>query len=245
MQRVSQNASEPDGWTHAAKQRGSHLRDFVYGGIDGAVTTFAVVSGVAGAGLSSGVVVVLGFANLLGDGFSMAASNFLGTRADLQLIQQTRQLIQRRIQLDAEREREQVRQILTNQGFSGAGLQQATTVYTSDEDRWIELLLQDEFGLSSQQPDPMKAAIVTFAAFISIGLLPLLSFTVHLWNPALVNPFFASALLTALAFFTVGAVKSRFVAERWYWSGLETLAVGGAAALLAFLIGRILQGIVH
>ena len=75
-------------WTSTAPRRSasdlelgvrhSYLKDFVYGAIDGAVTTFAVVSGVAGAGLSAGVIIVLGLANLVGDGFSMAASNFLG-----------------------------------------------------------------------------------------------------------------------------------------------------------------------
>ena len=66
----------------AGPTRHSYLRDFIYGAIDGAVTTFAVVCGVEGARLSVGVVVVLGVANLIADGFSMAASNYLGTRAD-------------------------------------------------------------------------------------------------------------------------------------------------------------------
>lgn len=64
------------------KPRGpSLLRDLVYGAIDGTVTTFAVVSGVAGAGLSERVVIILGLANLLADGFSMAVGNYLSTRA--------------------------------------------------------------------------------------------------------------------------------------------------------------------
>lgn len=62
----------------------SHLRDFIYGGIDGAVTTFAVVAGVAGAGLSATVVIILGVANLIANGFSMAVSNYAATRAELQ-----------------------------------------------------------------------------------------------------------------------------------------------------------------
>ncbi|HNU06203.1 MAG TPA: VIT1/CCC1 transporter family protein, partial [Pyrinomonadaceae bacterium] len=61
----------------------NYIRDFIYGGVDGAVTTFAVVSGVAGAELATKVVLILGFANLVADGFSMAASNFLGTRAEI------------------------------------------------------------------------------------------------------------------------------------------------------------------
>src|SRR5688500_20164740 len=61
----------------------NYLRDWIYGGIDGAVTTLAVVTGVAGAQLSPWIILVLGFANLLADGFSMAASNYLGTKAEI------------------------------------------------------------------------------------------------------------------------------------------------------------------
>ena len=62
--------------------RHNYLRDWIYGGIDGTVTTFAVVAGVVGAELSLSVVLILGVANLIADGFSMAASNYLGTRAE-------------------------------------------------------------------------------------------------------------------------------------------------------------------
>ena len=68
----------------------SYLKDLVYGGIDGTITTFAVVAGVVGADLSAGIVVILGLANLIADGFSMAVSNFLGTRAEQQFLHMIR-----------------------------------------------------------------------------------------------------------------------------------------------------------
>ncbi|MGH8978267.1 MAG: VIT1/CCC1 transporter family protein, partial [Acidimicrobiia bacterium] len=52
--------------------RRSYLRDLVYGAIDGTVTTFAVVAGVRGASLEATILVILGIANLVADGFSMA-----------------------------------------------------------------------------------------------------------------------------------------------------------------------------
>ena len=62
--------------------KGSYLKSFVFGGLDGIITTFAVVAGVAGASLSYGIVLILGFANLFADGISMAVSDYLGSKAE-------------------------------------------------------------------------------------------------------------------------------------------------------------------
>ena len=62
----------------SAGPQSSYLRDWVYGGMDGTVTTFAVVSGVVGAELPTTVILILGLANLVADGFSMAAGNYSG-----------------------------------------------------------------------------------------------------------------------------------------------------------------------
>lgn len=229
----------------AMATRHSYLRDFVYGGIDGAVTTFAVVSGVAGAGLSPGIVVILGLANLVGDGFSMAASNFLGSRADLQLLANTRRIEESHIARYPEGEREEVRQILAAKGFQDEALENAVGTITADRELWVDTMLREEHGLSLDRPNPLRAAVVTFLAFIAIGFLPLLSFLADLLSVVPVSdPFLWSTLLTGIGFFAVGAVKSRFVADRWYLAGLETLVVGGIAAALAFVAGYILRDVV-
>ena len=101
------------------------LRDVVYGGIDGSVTTFAIVAGVAGAGLSPFVIVALGLANVLADGFSMAAGNYSGTKAELDNIRRIRAIEERHIALYPEGERREVREILAQKGLSGPVLDEA------------------------------------------------------------------------------------------------------------------------
>lgn len=223
----------------------SYLSDFVYGAIDGTVTTFAVVSGVAGAGLSAEIVVILGLANLAGDGFSMAASNFLGTRTDAQLLEKARQMERRHIALVPDGEREEIRQIFAKKGFKGVLLEDIVTVITSDEKHWIDTMLSDELGLRLSSPSPMKAAIATFIAFVVIGFVPLFSFVWQLmWSLPLDSAYRWSTGWTAVAFFGVGAAKSRFVDQRWYLAGIETLLVGGIAAGLAYVIGAGLRMLV-
>lgn len=228
----------------AAPPPASYLRDFVYGAIDGAVTTFAVVAGVEGASLSATVVIILGIANLVADGFSMAVSNFLGSRADAQQRERARREEQRQIELLPEGEREEIRQLFAAKGFGGDELERIVDVITSDRDVWVATMMREELGYGSAATDPLRAAAATFAAFVTVGFLPLAPFVLDLAAPGeLAAPFAWSAALTGLAFFFVGGLKARFV-ERPFWrSGIETLAVGGLAALLAFALGSALQGV--
>lgn len=221
----------------------SYLKDFVYGAIDGAVTTFAVVSGVAGAGLSPSIVLILGIANLIGDGFSMAAGNFLGTRAELEQTSKLRLMEQRHIDRFPDGEREEIRQIFQQKGFEGELLERVVEVITADEQRWVETMLREEHGISLTPVSAWKAATTTFVAFQLIGSIPLLPFIGGLIGlEFFARPYLVSTLLTGAAFFSVGAVKSRFVDHHWFYSGLETLFVGGLAAALAYACGVLLSG---
>jgi len=229
-----------------SRPRQSYLSDWIYGAIDGTVTTFAVVSGVVGAQLAPGIVVILGFANLFGDGFSMAVSNFLGTRADEQLRQKQRRVERQHIARYPAGEREEIRQIFAGKGFAGDTLEHIVEVITADEDRWVDTMLTDELGLPLEGRSPWHAAAATFASFILVGVLPLLAYLYQVLAPAaarLEQPFLWSSLLTGIAFFTVGALKSRVVEERFWRSGLETLLVGGSAAAIAYGIGVMLRGL--
>jgi VIT1/CCC1 family predicted Fe2+/Mn2+ transporter len=220
----------------SAGPRQNYLRDWIYGGIDGSVTTFAVVSGVVGAQLSPTIILIMGFANLLADGFSMAASNFLGTKAEHDDIKRLEAIEHRHIELEPEGEREEVRQIFAGKGFRGPDLERVVELITSDRERWVQTMLSDEYGLPQRARSPWLAAISTFSAFLVCGFAPLLPFLLAMRSASVV-----SAFLTGTVFFLIGSAKSRWSTTSWWRSGLLTLMVGGIAAALAYAAGVLLK----
>ncbi|MCS7015350.1 MAG: VIT1/CCC1 transporter family protein [Gemmatales bacterium] len=222
----------------------SYLRDFVYGAIDGTVTTFAIVAGVEGAALSAKVVCILGLVNLLADGFSMAASNFLATRTEQLQLEKARHTEREHIARFPEGEREEIRQLFAQKGFRGEVLEQIVEVITADEERWVQTMLTEELGLRLVSPSPWRAASMTFLAFVLVGLVPLASYlAASIWPAWQTYAFSTSCLLTAGTFFTVGALKSLFLQEPWYRTGAVTLGVGGIAAVVAYCVGYLLKHI--
>ena len=219
--------------------RVSYLRDWVYGGIDGTVTTFAIMAGVVGASLSSSVVVILGIANLLADGFSMAAANYTGTKAEQDEYQQLRDMEERHVALAPEGEREEIRQIFKAKGFEGDALETAVGVITDHQDRWIDMMMAEEHGMPAVLRSPMKAAIMTFVSFVLCGAVPLIPYAILLPKPEL-----PSATLAGVTFFAIGSLRSRWSPAPWWQTGLETLAIGMLAAGVAYVVGDFLKGLI-
>jgi VIT1/CCC1 family predicted Fe2+/Mn2+ transporter len=219
--------------TEDHKPRRGHLRDLIYGGIDGAVTTFAIVAGVAGADLSPRVIIALGIANVLADGFSMAAGNYSGTKAELDESRQRRAMMGSAIDEAPEVERAELRRILAAKGLAGSTLDEATVAISARRETWIETMLVER-GMSPIDPVPMRAAVATFLAFLAAGMVPLMPFLLGLDRALTV-----SIALTLVVFAGIGAAKSRWSLAPWWRSALETLFIGGTAALIAYLAGSL------
>ncbi len=226
-----------------AATRHSYLGDFILGAVDGAVTTFAIVAGAAGAQLENNVVLILGLANVLADGLSMAAGNFLRARADQQLLAQFRLLEELHIDTIPEGEREEVRQIFRAKGFEGDVLEKIVQVITEDRQQWVNTMLTEEWGLRLDPPSPWKAGMATFVAFLLAGMIPLLPAIVNLHGHADIT-FFYSSIFTGVTFFVIGIIRGRVIDGRPLIAGFETFAIGGGAALVAYLVGVLLDRVV-
>lgn len=218
--------------------RASYLRDWVYGGIDGAVTTFAVVAGVVGAELPTRALLILGAANIIADGFSMAAANYSGSKAEAEEYEHVRLMEERHVEHAPEGEREEIRQIFRAKGFEGDALDSAVMVITAKRERWIETMMTEEHGLPPINRLPAKAALMTFLAFIICGSVPLMPFAFGL--PASIS---VSTVMTGLTFFAIGSLRSRWSPTPWWRAGLETFTIGIIAAGMAYATGVVLASL--
>jgi VIT1/CCC1 family predicted Fe2+/Mn2+ transporter len=236
---------------HKLHQQGSklgrfsdYLGEFVYGGIDGSVTTFAVVAGAAGAGLSSQVVIILGFANLIADGFAMSVGSYLSKKSEQQNYDKHKKIEYWEVDHLPEKEKEEIREIYRNKGFEGELLEQVVATITADKDRWVDVMMKEELEMMEEQRSPLTMGAVTFASFVTIGLIPLLVYVYDYLSPLQANLFFISTTMTSAAFLFIGWLKT-YVTQTSRWKGmLETLALGSAAAALSYVVGSWLEKLV-
>ena len=223
------------------RTRRKYLPEFVYGAVDGSVTTFAVVAGVIGAGLSSTIILILGFANLFADGFSMAVGKYLSDKGELDRIHTIKLDEIQSILEKPKEEKEEIREIFRKFGFKGEDLKRAEEVITSNPKTWVKIMLNHEFNVIEENISPVKGAFSTFLAFLIIGLIPLLGYSFQSiagWDPK--NLFLGTCFGTLIALFFVGTVKSRFSNRHWLATGFETALIGGFAATIAYVVGDLL-----
>lgn len=221
--------------------------NFVYGAIDGAVTTFAIVTGVVGASLSPSIIIILGFANLLADGFSMAVGNYLAVKTQNEFIQKERKREEWEIDNRIEEEKQEIREIYSNKGFKDELLDEIVRIITSRRKVWVDTMMREELGLIEGKHSPIVGAGNTFVGFNAIGIIPLIPFIVVYLSGSSVsisNALIYSVLATASSFFLIGSIRGKVVHKPMLISGLNTLLIGGIAAVVSYFVGYTLSVVI-
>nr|WP_255610458.1 VIT1/CCC1 transporter family protein [Robertkochia sp. 3YJGBD-33] len=238
------NESELHRTSHTFGRLEKYLGEFVYGGIDGCVTTFAVVAGAVGASLDSSVIIILGFANLLADGFAMSVGAFLSARSSADNYRKHRQIEYWEVENMPETEKEEIREIYRAKGFDGALLEQVTEVITKDHDRWVDVMMKEELGLVREDKSPFLIGATTYLSFILIGLIPLVVYVWDHFQPVGKNLFLLSSVLTGGGFIIIGWLKAHVNQTGKLRGVAETLLLGAIAAAVSFYVGDLIEKII-
>ncbi|MBD99328.1 MAG: hypothetical protein CMO34_05750 [Verrucomicrobia bacterium] len=232
------------GWI---KRSQDYIGEFVYGGIDGSVTTFAVVAGAVGAKLDASVIIILGFANLIADGFAMSVGSYLSNKSELENFKKHERIEYWEVEHLPEKETKEIREIYQEKGFKGELLDQVVEVITANKKRWVDTMMKEELNMTKSDKSPFAMGAMTFLSFLLVGLIPLAVYVLDYINdtPSDSNSFRIAILLTSSAFIGIGWLKSFVAQTSRIRSILETLFLGSAAATLSYFVGSILDKMFH
>lgn len=232
---------------HKQSAFASYLKEIIYGGVDGIITTFAVVAGFSGAAfsgnatlqLSSLVILLFGLANLFADGVSMGLGNFLSIRSDQMLYGTIRKKEEYETSHNADVEAEETVTILMEKGFTEADARTLTTIYRKNQNYWIDFMMNNELKIADPRGEhPGYAAIATFISFVTFGIIPLIPFLFMATQDSR-SLFEVSAFGTVLALVLLGCFKGEVAGGTTIRSIAETVIVGGVAASVAFFVGTL------
>lgn len=226
--------------TPAREQHSSNnsLRDVILGGQDGLVNMLGIALGVVAAGGSTHVLVVTGIAAAITESISMGAVAYTSFGSDRDFYLAEKQREQNEISSRPEEEREEIREIYAAKGFAGKLLEDVVSTITSNREIWVSTMMDEELHLQPVEAKSLlrSAAVVTIATLVG-HLIPLVPFMIVTRTPAIV----VAIALSAVTLFAVGVYSAKTLIGDWRKSGLQMVTIGLGAALLGFLIGRLLH----
>jgi len=222
---------------------GDYIKSIIYGGLDGIITTFAIVAGISGANMPSNVVLVLGFANLMADGLSMGIGDYLSERSELDFIQSERDREQWEFSNFRDGELAEMMEIYVEKGISVEDAELILNTMAKYPRFFIDHMMVQELSLFPVSGDeqPIKGGVVTFSSFLLFGSVPLLSFVLlSSWElkPILgMDPkMVLSGIMSVVTLFVLGVVKAKITKTAMFKSGCIIMFNGVLAAGAAYLI---------
>jgi len=220
------------------------MKQIVFGGNDGIVTTFAIVAGFAGAGMEGtaqiGAVAVLlfGIANLLADATAMGLGEFLSARSEQDVYTATRAKELHEIHNNIEMERAEMYEILADHGMNSEDSKQLTQVFERNPEFMADFMMQYEIGMSDPSDEnPAMNGLATFLSFLVFGSVPLIPY--FLFTPTQ-DTFYMSVFSTFGALVALGLLRWKATNETITRCVGETVLVGGICAIVAFGVGVII-----
>jgi vacuolar iron transporter family protein len=230
---------------HKRSALADYFKEIIYGGIDGIVTTFAVVAGFAGAALTNdvttqlsfAVVLLFGLANLFADAASMGLGNFLSVRSEQDQFEVARKGEAALIASNPEDELAETIDIMMAKGFSAEDARTLANIYRTNEEYWIDFMMNHELELADPRGEnPVYTGFATFISFLIFGAIPLVPFILDLTVDAK-TAFVYSIIGTFSALVLLGLLKWRVIGADLTKSLIEVVLVGGVAATLAYYVG--------
>lgn len=233
--------------THAAKERqhkkegGEIVTSLVFGGLDGIVTTFAVLVASAAQNLLVKTLLILTFANLVGDAIGMAVGDWLSSVAERGLERSERARERLEMETKPDEEKREMIAIYVEKGLSADDARELVDLLMLNPEAFHEIMCVYELGIMPENvgSSPLKDGVVTFISFMICSAIPMLAYVfcfAYDAKASLDYLFWISIALFVLTLFALGVVKGIITNSRWWLSGLITLLQGAVTTVAAYFI---------
>jgi VIT1/CCC1 family predicted Fe2+/Mn2+ transporter len=233
---LDERGSAMDIYEECHFQKPKIIRDIIIGMADGLTVPFALAAGLAGSVQNTTMVVVAGLAEIAAGSIAMGLGGYLAVRSDAEHYEAELCREEREIEKDPDQKREEVARVFRQWGFQGKALDAAVDVITSDRQRWLNFMLKNKLGLEKPEPTRARDSSITIGlSYIAGGAIPLLPY-VLIHSPA--TAVLLSVVVTLFALLVFGYIRGRVVGVPPVRSALQTTAVGGIAALVAYAAAR-------
>ncbi len=236
MANFEKMADTPPGYeTHIGDSR-QYMRDIILGVNDGLVSTFLLVSAVVGGGLDAVQVLLTGVAGALAGMISMSIGEYLATKAQDEVFEAEIALERIHLRDHRQHEKDQLTDMLGDMGLEGDDLETVVDIIDSSDEAMLNMHAALEFGVvDAERRSPYAAAVASGLLFL-LGAIPsVIPFVI--WDST-ATALFGAAVFSGAGLFIVGAVKTLQTKKSWLISGLENLALGLAAGVLSFFVGK-------
>jgi VIT1/CCC1 family predicted Fe2+/Mn2+ transporter len=220
---------------HHADVSGGWLRAATFGAMDGLVTNIALIAGVGGGGVARQTLVLTGVAGLVAGSISMGIGEYTSVRTQNEQIARELAKELHELQVNPEGEAAELTAMWTARGLPEPLARQVADVLKANPLEALRVHAQEELGVVPDElPSPWTAALSSFVCFSIGAVIPLLTYLLGF------DSLLAALVVGGLGLFGAGAIIARFTGRAWLVSGLRQLALGGAAAGITYLIGRLL-----
>lgn len=214
---------------------GGWLRPAVFGAMDGLVSNFALIAGVAGGNASQSVVLLAGLAGLAAGAFSMAAGEYISVASQSELALAEIEIERLELARHPAAEERELAAVFEKRGVDPVTAAEVARQLSKNPEEALEVHAREELGVApGDLPSPLVAAGSSFLAFAIGAVLPVLPYLLGAQN------LWPAAILSALGLFGAGALVSRVTTRTWWFSGLRQLTLGGAAAAITFGVGALI-----
>jgi VIT1/CCC1 family predicted Fe2+/Mn2+ transporter len=216
------------------------VRDVVIGMSDGLTVPFALAAGLSGAIQSSAIIVTAGLAEVAAGAIAMGLGGYLAARTDAEHYRSEYRREMRETVEAPDEERNEVRDILIEQGLEPHLAEMVLEALSKDRGRWVDFMMRFELGL--EKPDTRRAprsALTIGGSYVLGGLIPLSPYMVLGRIDAALA---FSIVLTLVALAVFGGVKGFLTGGPAWRSAFQTAVIGSVAAGAAFVIARVVTG---